>query len=290
MERRYVTVDVFTNQPFGGNPLAVVLDAQGLGDAAMLSITREFGYSETTFVLPAKDPSHTAHVRIFTPGGELPFAGHPNVGTAFVLATGGSAAAQVVFEEAAGLVPVEILREAGTVVGAELTAPQSLQRLGCISKALAASCLSLGQTDIVATTHDPVFASVGTPFLLVEVASRAVLSRARPDMAAYAEAKARGIYLYTRDGGHGFDLHARMFAPGGGIAEDPATGSATVTTAALLAEGGQDGETTLRIEQGRDMGRPSTLVTRTIKQGGAVQSAHVGGRCVTMMRGVLIGP
>ena len=290
MQRRYVTVDVFTDQPFGGNPLAVVLDAHGLDDAAMLSITREFGYSETTFVLPPKDPAHTAHVRIFTPGGELPFAGHPNVGTAFVLAMEGNAAERVLFEEAAGLVPVEILREGGALVGAELTAPQTLQRLGTVSAALAAACLSLAEAEIVATTHAPVFASVGTPFLLVEVASRIVLSRAKPDIAAFAEAKARGIYLYTRDGGNGFDLHARMFAPGGGIAEDPATGSATVTTAALLGEAAPDGETTLRIEQGRDMGRPSTLITRTIKQAGVVRSAHVGGRCVTMMRGVLIRP
>jgi trans-2,3-dihydro-3-hydroxyanthranilate isomerase len=286
-ERRYITVDVFTDQAFGGNPLAVVLDALGLDDALMLSITREFGYSETTFVLPPKDPAHTAHVRIFTPGGELPFAGHPNVGTAFVLATEGNGAPRVLFEEAAGLVPVEILREGGKVVGAELTAPQPLQRLQTVPIALAASCLSLAATEIVTDTHEPVFATVGTPFLLVEVASREVLRRAKPDVAAYAEAKARGIYLYTHDGGNGFDLHARMFAPLGGIGEDPATGSATVTTAALLGDLGPDGERVLRIEQGRDMGRPSTLLTRTIKQGSVVTSAHVGGSCVKMMQGLL---
>ncbi len=291
MQRRYVTVDVFTDQPFGGNPLAVVLDAAGLDTAAMQAITREFNYSETTFVLPPADPAHTAHVRIFTPAGELPFAGHPNVGTAFVLAREGNAAPGLVFEEAAGLVPVEILREAGQVVGAELTAPQPLQRLGSVAADIVASCLSLAPSDIVSTVHDPAVASVGVRFILAEIASRAVLRRARPDIAAFtrafADADTDAIYVYCRDGGDGFDLHARMFAPLSGMVEDPATGSATVTLAALLAESGPDGAAALRIEQGRDMGRPSTLLTRTVVQGGMVRSAHVGGRCMPMMRGVI---
>ncbi len=289
MSRRYITVDVFTNQQFGGNPLAVVLDAQGLDTAAMQAITREFNYSETTFVLPPSDPANTAHIRIFTPVGELPFAGHPNVGTAYVLATEGNSATRLLFEEAAGLVPVEILREAGRVVGAELTAPQSLQRGAEMPAAAVARCLSLTPDDIVTTNHTPLVASVGTRFVLAEIASRDALRRAKLNLAAWPDHMpfhdTRSIYFYTRDGAGGFDLHSRLLWPG--MAEDPATGSATVTVAALLAENGPDGEVKLRVEQGRDMGRPSTLLTRTIKSGGTVRSAHVGGQCVMMMRGTL---
>ncbi len=288
MGRRYITVDVFTAHAFGGNPLAVVLDAGGLDTAAMQAIAREFNYSETTFVLPPRDPANTAHVRIFTPGNELPFAGHPNVGTAFVLACEGAAGEQVVFEEAAGLVPVTIQRVGGQVTGAELTAPQALDVGGAMPAASVAECLCLPAADIVGT---PVAATVGVTFILAEVASRDALRRAACDAAAFGRyftnPPPNSIYFYTRDGGSGFDLHARMFSPLDGMGEDPATGSASVTLAALLAEAGPDGETTLRIEQGRDMGRPSTLLTRTIKSGGVVRSAHVGGQCVTMMRGTM---
>lgn len=288
-QRRYVTVDVFTDRPFGGNPLAVVLDAKGLDAGAMQAIAREFNYSETTFVLPPKDPAHTAHIRIFTPLTELPFAGHPNVGTAYVIATNGDPSGRLVFEEAAGLVPVEILREGGDVIGAELTTPQPLQPIAEMPVPGVAACLGLKTADILTTGHAPLVASTGVRFVLAEVASRDALRRARLDPAAWARClpfqDTDCIYFYTRQGGAGFDLHARMLWPG--ISEDPATGSASVTLAALLAEAGPDGEVTLRIEQGRDMGRPSTLLTRTIKTGGVVRSAHVGGRCVTMMRGTL---
>ncbi len=288
MQRRYRTVDVFTDQPFGGNPLAVVLDAEGLDTAAMQAVAREFNYSETSFVLPPRDPAHTAHVRIFTPGIELPFAGHPNVGTAFVLALEGDPAARMLFEEAAGIVPVDVLHEDGAPVGAELTAPQPLQRLGTVVPEAIAECLSLAPADIVG---QPVAASMGVAFVLAEVASYDALRRAQCDVAAFArhfpQAGAHELYFYCPDGGGGFDLHARMFSPLDGIGEDPATGSAAVTLAALLAESGPDGEARLRVEQGRNMGRPSTLVTRVVKSGGVVRSAHVGGRCVPVMRGTL---
>ena len=287
MQRRYRTVDVFTAQRFGGNPLAVVLDAEGLDTATMQAVAREFNYSETSFVLPPRDPAHTAHVRIFTPGSELPFAGHPNVGTATVLALEGDDSARMLFEEAAGLVPVEVLREGGVPVGAELTAPQPLQRLSPVPADLVAACLSLAPADIVG---QPLVASVGVPFAFAEVASRDALHRARCDRTAFArhlpQDGAYGIYFYCRDNG-GLDLHARMFWPAEGMVEDPATGSAAVTLAALLAEGGLDGEVGLRVEQGRDIGRLSTLLTRVVVAGGAVRSAHVGGRCVAVMRGSL---
>ena len=288
MNRRYITVDVFTDQPFGGNPLAVVLDAEGLDTAQMQAIATEFNYSETTFVRPPADPAHTAQIRIFTPGNELPFAGHPNVGTAHVLASEGTPGDTFLFEEAAGLVPVAIQRDAGTVRGAELTAPQALQILGEMQAAHAADCLSLDATDIVGT---PVLATVGVAFALVEIRDRDTLRRATCNATAFARhfttAPPNAIYFYTREPSGGFDIHARMFSPLDGMNEDPATGSASVTLAALLAQTAPDGEHTLRIEQGRDMGRPSTLLTRVVKQHGQTQSAHVGGNSVIMMRGTI---
>src|ERR1700704_3819013 len=167
MQRRYITVDVFTDKPFGGNPLAVILDAGGLSTAHMQAIALEFNYSETTFVLPPQNPANDAQVRIFTVGYEIPFAGHPNVGTAFVLATqAAKPPARLKFEEGAGLVPVEILSEAGKVAGAELTAPQPLKKFTAFSAEQAAACISLSATDIRADRHPPLIVSVGMPFLV----------------------------------------------------------------------------------------------------------------------------
>ena len=296
MQRRYITVDVFTDKLFGGNPLAVVLDADGLSTAQMQAIALEFNFSETTFVLPPQNPANDAQVRIFTVRYEIPFAGHPNVGTAFVLATlAAKPPVRLLFEEKAGLVPVEILTAQGRVVGAELTAPQPLKRLSHVNVEQAAACLSLSASEVKTDRHGPQIISVGLPFLAVELASRDALRRARPDAAAFAETFPRddsdAVYLYTRDvpaGEKPRDLQARMFHPGaGGLSEDPATGSATAAAAALLADldPAKDGELKLRIGQGVDMGRPSLLLARVRKQNGAVTSIHVGGSCVQMMEG-----
>ncbi|KJC36979.1 PhzF family phenazine biosynthesis protein [Bradyrhizobium sp. LTSP885] len=301
MQRRYITVDVFTDRAFGGNPLAVVLDAGGLSTAQMQAIATEFNYSETTFVLPPQDSANDAQVRIFTVRSEIPFAGHPNVGTGFVLATqAAKAPARLRFEEKAGLVPVEILSDQGKVTGAELTAPQTLQRMNEVSAAEAAALLSLSVSDVKTDRHAPQVVSVGLPFLVVEIASREAVRRAKPDAAAFAEALPRigrdVIYFYTRDvpaNEQPLDLQARMFHPGAsGISEDPATGSATAACAALLADidAARDGELRLRIGQGVDMGRPSLLLTRVRKQSGAITSVHVGGGCVKMMEGTLNVP
>jgi trans-2,3-dihydro-3-hydroxyanthranilate isomerase len=297
MQRRYITVDVFTDRAFGGNPLAVVLDAGGLSTAQMQAIASEFNYSETTFVLPPRDSPHDAQVRIFTVRSEIPFAGHPNVGTAFVLATQAAMPpARLIFEEQAGLVAVEILSEQGSAVGAELTAPQPLSKLTPLNAAQAAACISLMSADIATDRHPPHIVSVGLPFLVVEVASRDALRRAKPDAAAFAQTFPQhgcdAVYFYTRDvpPAEACDLQARMFHPGSsGLSEDPATGSATVAAAALLADlaGVRDGELKLRIGQGVDMGRPSLLLTRVVKRSGAIASAHVGGGCVQMMEGML---
>ncbi len=296
MLRRYATVDVFTHRAFGGNPLAVVLDSEGLSTAQMHAIALEFNYSETTFVLPPRDPANDARVRIFTLSGEIPFAGHPNVGTAFVLAArAAKAQTRLTFEEAAGLVPVEILREAGDVVGGELTAPQPLRKSTHFSAEQIAACLSLSVGDIKTDRHLPQIASVALPFVVAEVASREALKRARADAEAFSrilpDKLCDAIYFYTRDvpvSEMRCDLMARMFFPGSsGLIEDPATGSATLATAALLAdlESKRDGEFNLDIGQGIDMGRPSLLQTRIVKRNGVVISSHIGGRCVPMMEG-----
>ncbi|MEZ5821521.1 MAG: PhzF family phenazine biosynthesis protein [Xanthobacteraceae bacterium] len=298
MQRRYITVDVFTDRAFGGNPLAVVLDAEGLSTGQMQAIATEFNYSETTFVLPPADRANDANVRIFTVRSELPFAGHPNVGTAFVLATrAAQTPARLKFEEKAGLVPLEILTAQGRVVGAEFAAPQAPSRGAVVDAKEAAAILSLPASDIATDRHPPQIASVGLPFLIVEVASREAIRRARPDATAFwntfPAVGADAIYFYTRDvpaSEQPLDLQARMFHPGvAGLSEDPATGSATGAAAAYLADldAMRDGEVRLRIGQGYDMGRPSLLLTRAIKKGGAVVATHVGGNCVQMMEGTL---
>ena len=223
MQRRYITVDVFTDRAFGGNPLAVVLDAGGLSTAQMQAIATEFNYSETTFVLPPRDPAHDAQVRIFTVNSEIPFAGHPNVGTAFVLATqaakaAGAAEVRGKGRPGAGRDP----DGAGPAwSGAELTAPQPLKRLSQVSVEQAAACLSLSATDVKTDRHPPQIVSVGLPFLVVELASRDALRRAKPDAAAFAKTfpcdGSDAVYLYTRDvpaAEKPCELQARMFHPG----------------------------------------------------------------------------
>src|SRR5580698_2458771 len=173
MQRRYITVDVFTDRAFGGNPLAVVLDAVGLSTAQMQAIAAEFNYAETTFVLPPRDPANTANVRIFTPKAEMPFAGHPNVGTAFVLAHEGLAQGdKFLFEEIAGLVPMDIvrddLRHGSAVIATRLAAPQQLAFGEEVTPVLVAEACSLDARDIKTGVHPPIVASCGAGLLFVE--------------------------------------------------------------------------------------------------------------------------
>jgi len=300
MQRRYVTVDVFTNRVFGGNPLAVVLDAEGLSANQMQAIATEFNYSETTFVLPPWAAGHTAHVRIFTPRTEIPFAGHPNVGTGVVLARelqakGGAPLERLVFEEAAGLVPIRILRDGDTVVGAELTAPAALGLGSQVSAPDVAACLCLDATDISLKNHPPQVVSVGLPFLIAELTSKDVLRRAKPNALTSEHVLppvgTDAIFAYTL-GSTPEELHARMFSPLDGIPEDPATGSAAAATIALLAtlRPERDGEIAWRIEQGVDMGRPSLLLGRTEKRDGIATAVHIAGFAVQVMRGFIDFP
>lgn len=296
MKRRYVTADVFSDTPFQGNPVAVVLDAQGLSQQQMQSIAAEFVYSETTFVLPPQNAAHTARVRIFTPTREIPFAGHPNIGTAFILATCAAAAGEslpdiLVFDEMAGTVPVRLIKDGNTVVGGELIAPELLSRRSEVSAERVAACLSLDVSDIRTDVHQPQVASVGLPFVVVELSTREALRRCVPNPVAYKATLpldgAVSIYAYTRDvfevgASLDCDLQARMFTPR--MTEDPATGSATAATVALLATLRDVQLLSLQVRQGVDMGRPSLLVARfDCSSGSPVVS--VGGRCVTVMAG-----
>ncbi len=292
MQLEFVTVDVFTERRFGGNPLAVVPNAEGLSAAQMQAIANEFNLSETTFVLPPKNPAHTAEVRIFTPKFEMPFAGHPNVGTAFVVGQRGATSDRLVFEEKAGLVPLELLRNGGQIVGARLTAPQLLKRGEDISAEIVAEACSISVGDIDIGSHPPCVAGCGTVFIFAEVKTRRALEAAQPRGDVFARYfpvdGATGIHLYLRDGGE-LDIRSRMFAPLHGVTEDPATGSANVALAGLLAslDPALDLSLSLRIAQGVEMGRPSLLDASAEKRGGRVVETRIGGRCVPVMAGTL---
>lgn len=291
--RRYsfVTVDVFTNQRFGGNPLAVFPDASGMSDAEMQSLAAEFNLSETTFVLPPDDPANTARVRIFTRTTEMPFAGHPNVGTGYVLAQQGrDKNGKLLFEELAGLVEIEIERnESGGPVGATIAAPQPLSLGVELPVEEIAACAGLKTDEVIVQSHRPIQASLGNPFVIAEVEA-AALKRAAPDIAAFRKSVTResalkgrlGLYLYAHEGEG--RVQARMFAPLGGTFEDAATGSAAGPLGALLLSLSSDAEKRLDIRQGVVMGRPSLLQV-VARRGADGIRATIAGQCVPVLRG-----
>lgn len=292
-EYEFVTVDVFTDRRFGGNPLAVFPDARGLGDAEMQALAAEFNLSETTFVLPPADPAHTARVRIFSRTAEMPFAGHPNVGTGFVLAQQGRDRNGVlVFEEIAGLVEIRIERKGDAVSGATIAAPQPLSLGMTLPPEMIARCAGLGAADVLTAAHPPIVASVGNPFVIAEVAP-AALGRAIPDLTAFRTAitglpdlKGRmSVYLYARESDA--QIRARMFAPLAGTIEDPATGSAATSLAALLLSLGKEQSAAFEIAQGVEMGRPSLLRVTARRTADGIR-ATVGGGCVPVLRGKAI--
>ncbi|HVV61201.1 MAG TPA: PhzF family phenazine biosynthesis protein [Pseudolabrys sp.] len=289
----FKTVDVFTDRRFGGNPLAVVLDARGLTDEQMQSIAAEFNLAETTFVLPPRHAAHTAEVRIFTPRAELPFAGHPNIGTAFVLAAQGGVKEPLAFEEKAGLVRLDVLRDGPSVVGARLAAPQPFARGDDVSLEAVAKACSLDAGDVETANHHPCIASCGVAFVFAELKARPALVRARPRADVFSEHfpmdRATGIFMYTRSTDGEVDIYARMFAPLYGVPEDPATGSANVALAGFLAgmRPEQDLALRLRISQGREMGRPSLLQASAEKRDGQLAGMWIGGLCVSVMQGRL---
>jgi trans-2,3-dihydro-3-hydroxyanthranilate isomerase len=295
MRYRYYICDVFTHTRFGGNQLAVLPDAGGLSDRQMQQIAREFNFSESTFVFPSA--GQTRKVRIFTPAAEVPFAGHPNIGTAFALATAGEfgpidSSITVTFEERAGVVPVSIQRRAGQPIWCELAAPERLSLGKSTSARSVAAAVSLAPEDIVTATHPPQVASVGLPFLMAELTNRGALERARINPEGFDGLISEGIvpdvHLYTRSADE-FDLRARMFAPRDGVPEDPATGSANCALAGLLSHYDRvaDGSFRWRIAQGVEMGRPSVLEARAEKRDGLVAGTWVGGASVLVSEGVI---
>jgi trans-2,3-dihydro-3-hydroxyanthranilate isomerase len=297
LRRAYHILDVFTDRAFTGNPLAVFPDAGGIPEAQMQRAAAEFNLSETVFVLPP-ERGGTRRVRIFTPRRELPFAGHPTVGTALLLAALGATkprggSARAVLEEVAGDVEVGIDFDGDRPVRATLTAPQApVAGPPPPSSPPRAAARTLAPEDILEGHHAPAPLSCGVPFLFVALRDRATVGRARVEAAAWERAFgdywASEPYLYSMDAElPGADIHARLFAPGFGIAEDPATGSAAVTLGALLAMRDPRPEATLRwtVEQGLEIGRPSLLHLETEKRGGRVTAARVGGAAVRVAEG-----
>jgi trans-2,3-dihydro-3-hydroxyanthranilate isomerase len=302
MRFRYLTADVFTDRPFGGNPLAVFPDARGISDARMQQTARELNLSETVFVFPPEDSKHTRRLRIFTPAAEIPFAGHPTVGTAFVLGAVGEVAlagaeTRVTFEEGVGPVPVTIRAAGGKPVFAELTAAM-LPEVGPSPPALPdlAGMLSLDPSDLLDGANEhrdaPEAVSCGVPFLYIPLRDRDAVRRARlrPDRweELVAGSWAQEVYVFARDPElSGSAVRSRMFAPRMGIIEDPATGSATASLGGYLASRSPERDGTLRwvVEQGFEMGRPSLLHLEADKRDGAVTAVRVGGSSVLMSEG-----
>ncbi len=296
MRRRFVTLDVFTERRFAGNPLAVVLDAQALETGAMQRIAREFNHSETVFVLPPDDPAHRARLRIFTPAAELPFAGHPTVGTAVLLGRiDGGGPRELVVEEGIGPVRCSTAMVDADVGRASFALPRLPVECGAgPDVAAAAAALALEPADIGFDGFRPARWSAGVAQNFIPVRSLAAIARARPAAERFAAAFAiegRDVaYLYcaeATEAGHHF--HARRFAPGVGVREDPATGSAAAAFAGLLAASGRyaDGEHVVRIEQGYEMGRPSVIDLALAMRGGKLVAATVGGGAVVVTEGAI---
>jgi trans-2,3-dihydro-3-hydroxyanthranilate isomerase len=299
MKLNFVTIDVFTSTQFAGNPLGVVLNAQGLSGGQMQAIAAEFNLAETTFVLPPKDPANTAEVRIFTPRFEMPFAGHPNVGTAFALGRNGVSYGRpigsdgVIFEEKAGLVPISFLKEGTKVIGARLASPQRVTVGAEVAIELIASASSLSTDDIETRNHRPCIASCGAPFILAELKGRTALAAATARAEVFTREISKlpvtSLFIYTPVEESGLDIRARMFAPHHGIPEDPATGSASVALIGLLAKLRAEPELRLlkTIAQGVEMGRASLLQAEAVKQDGVVTATYIGGACVPVMSGTI---
>jgi trans-2,3-dihydro-3-hydroxyanthranilate isomerase len=300
MKLSFFTYDVFTARKFAGNPLAIVEDADHLSDTQMQTICREFNLSETIFVMKPSDPANTAKVRIFYPGGEMPFAGHPTVGCAIHLASkkykpGCAFETEVRLEEVAGLVPVKVSR-IGDVPRAQFTAPVIAWApdVALPASAVVAQALGLEKSDIGFANHASRLLQGGTRCLLVPVASRSGLQRARPCephwSALIAPLGTDMAYLYTPGGdAPSTSYRARMFAPTGGIPEDPATGSATAILATQLLEfeALKDGTSRWQLEQGYEMGRPSDLWLEADVADAKLVAVRVAGQAVQIMSGVL---
>lgn len=287
MSRRqpFVTVDVFTDQRFGGNPLAVFTDARGLDSATMQALAREMNMSEVAFILPPADPGNTAQVRIFTTEMEITFAGHPNVGAGWVLAQSGrDRDGMLRFEEKAGLVEVTVTRRNGVVTECKVAAPLPLSVEPAPSRAELAACVGLDPSEL----GDAEMASVSLATACIPV-SAAALARAQCDLPAFRAIASRYprfaqiflVCLFCRDGNR---VRSRVFAPLSGTIEDPATGSAAAALTGWLLHGGRGEHLALEVVQGVELGRPSRMSCEARRQGDRIQT-WVGGGCVPVFRG-----
>ena len=297
---KYFTADVFTNTRFGGNQLAVLPDARGLTTEQMQAIAKEFNYPESTFVLPPDDPKHTRRVRIFTPASEMPFAGHPTVGTAHVLASIGEVAltgddTRIVFEEIVGPVPVRITSRDGKPTFCQLSVAKLPEPYPPIPpREVLAPMLSLEVEDLLDGRYHPQAYTVGPSFAFIPLRSRDAVRRAklRTDLwqAALALTPHHMVFVFAMDA-EATDHHvrARMFAPGESLPEDPATGSACAALGGYLAarDDRQDGTLRWVVEQGYEMGRPSVLHLEVDKSAGATTAVRVGGGSVMVCEGMI---
>jgi trans-2,3-dihydro-3-hydroxyanthranilate isomerase len=291
MKRRFATLDVFTDRRFAGNPLAVVLDGVGLEEAAMQAIALEFNLSETVFILPAQHAAHRARYRIFTPRRELPFAGHPTVGAAVLLARldGGDKARDMILEANIGPVPCRV---APVEAYASFDLPALPEEIGSPSAAPAlAAALGLAVGEIGFGDFAPCCWSAGVPYTFVPLKSLDAVRRAKPDLARFAALDGpQSVFVFTSETAEpGHHFHARMFAPSFGIIEDPATGSAAAAFAGVLARFGglKDGSHAIAIEQGYEMGRPSLMHLSLTLAGGALTAASIGGNAVVVSEGTI---
>ncbi|MCR4339618.1 MAG: PhzF family phenazine biosynthesis protein [Gemmatimonadaceae bacterium] len=300
MKHRFFTLDVFTDRAFGGNQLAVFPEAATVPAERMQDIAREFNFSETVFVLPPEDPAHARRLRIFTPGAELPFAGHPTVGTAHLLAATGAVPTvegdnSLVLEEGVGPVRVSVRKERGVVTFVQLSVAKLPERLesGHTLDGIA-EALSLSREDLAEDDVGPVAYSCGVPFLFARLRDVAAVGRAELNYAAWKRSLARRgtneVFFFAEGGRlHGADIHGRMFAPGLGVFEDPATGSAVAALAGYLValQKPADGTAKWTVEQGIEMGRASLLHLEADVRGGMIFAVRVGGRSVVVTEGTM---
>ena len=296
MAYRFYTLDVFTPQRFGGNPLAVVLGGDDLESGQMQAVAREFNLSETVFVLKPQDGANTARVRIFTPAREMPFAGHPTVGTAVLLSElaaekGAPADGVIRLEEGVGVVPVTVKAGGAGPSYGELSGAVMPVHIGDEPGVGAvAAALSLDESDIGFGNHQVARFDAGNTFLFAPIASREALGRAAINSACWPGLEGRdgvGVYLYCAGTRPGIDFHARLFGPEAGVIEDPATGSAAATFPGPLlnADPSGDGVHKWTIAQGEDMGRPSVISLEADVLGGAISAVRVGGQAVRVSSG-----
>ncbi len=299
MPLAFHTLDVFTETRFGGNPLAVVLGADDLRPDQMQAIAREFNLSETVFVLKPQSPFHSGHIRIFTPEIELPFAGHPTVGTAILLADlkgaggGSDGDAIIVLEEQVGAIRIGVRFREGRAPFAEFDVPKLPEDIGGVPTAeRAASALTLIPSEIGFANHRPTRFSAGVPYSFIPIASLDAMEKARINPASWQAAfgDSGGVYLYTSATMHATSqIHARMFMPAAGVGEDPATGSAAAALAGAIYEFDRLPEGTHRrvIEQGFEMGRPSLIALTMEVRGGKLSGVRIGGHAVRVLEGTL---